>query len=114
MVLPTWIKPVLCGVVIGGIAATVLGFSTGGWITASKAEVVANEQANAEVAAALLPICVELASQDTQRSTKIEGIRSKPSYQRNEAIMDAGWTTMPGTEKSDRRVASVCVEKLLN
>lgn len=114
MNVPTWIKPVLFGVVIGGIGAVALGFTTGGWMTAGKAEVTANEQARAEVAAALLPICLELASQDNRRDTKIEGIRSKPSYQRNEAIMDAGWTTMPGTETSDRRVASVCVEKLLN
>lgn len=114
MNLPTWTKPVLAGVVVGAIGATVLGFTAGGWMTASKAEVVANETAQAEVSAALLPICVELASQDAQRKAKLEDIRAKPSYQRNEAIMTAGWTTMPGTESSDRRVASACVEKLLN
>jgi len=83
-------------------------------MTASKAEVVANEQARAEVSAALLPICMELASRDDQRAAKIERIRSAPSYQRIDAIMTAGWTTMPGTEDSDRRVARACVDRLLN
>lgn len=111
---PTWIKPVIFGVVIGAIVATTVGFTAGGWMTAGKAEVAANEQADAEVTAALLPICVELASQDSDRSAKIEAIRSKPSYQRTEAMNDSGWTTMPGTDKAERRVASACAEKLLN
>lgn len=114
MTLPTWIKPLLFGAAIGAVVATVAGFATGFWMTTSKAQVVANEQATAEVSAALLPICVELASRDNQRGSKIEDIRAKPSYQRNEAMMDTGWTTMPGTEDGDRRVASACVEKLLN
>lgn len=114
MTLPSWIKPVIFGVVIGAIVATIVGFTAGGWMTAGKAEVAANEQADAEVTAALLPICVELASRDSNRSAKIEEIRSKPSYQRTEAMNDSGWTTMPGTDKAERRVASACAEQLLN
>jgi hypothetical protein len=114
MSLPTWIKPVLFGVVIGAIVATALGFTTGGWMTASKAEVAANEQADAEVTAALLPICVELASRDSDRDAKLKAIAAKPSYQRNDAMIDSGWTTMPGTEKAERRVAAACADKLLN
>lgn len=114
MAFPNWTKPAVFGVVVGAFCATVLGFATGFWMTTSKAEVMANEQADAAVSEALLPICVELAGRDTARSEKIEDIRDEPSYQRNEAIMDTGWTTMPGAEEADRRVASACVERLLN
>ena len=110
----TWIKPALFGAVIGAICVTVIGFSTDFWVTTSKAEVMANEQSDAAVSQVLLPICVELASRDSDRGDKIEAIRAKPSYQRNEAIMNAGWTTMPGAEQGDRRVASACVASLLN
>lgn len=110
---PTWTKPVLFGAAIGAVAATILGFTAGGWVTESKAEVVANEQARAEVSEALLPICLELSKMDDERMAKIEKIRAKPSYQRTDELMSAGWTTMPGTETSDRRVATACLEALL-
>lgn len=109
----TWVKPLALGVVVGAIAATGLGFGAGGWMTASKAEVVANEQAQAEVSAALLPICLGLADQDSQRVAKVDGIRSAPPYQRLDVVNSTGWTTMPGTEGADRRVARACVDALL-
>jgi len=108
-----WVKPLAFGAVCGAIAAIGLGFGMGGWTTASKAEVIANEQSRAEVSAALLPICLDLSDQDIQRASKIDKIRSAPSYQRMDVVSSTGWTTMPGTEGPDRRVARACIDALL-
>ena len=108
-----WTKPVILGVFIGAAGAIGLGFGMGGWVTTSKATVVANQQARSEVSAALLPICLDLSAKDSERASKIEKIKAAPIYQRNEALLSTGWATMPGTTSSDSRVARECADALM-
>src|SRR5258706_9687141 len=56
---PVETKPAVWGVIGGAIAATIVGFSWGGWVTGCKAENEATTRANAAVVAALAPVCVE-------------------------------------------------------
>jgi len=58
MNIPVETKPVLWGMVGGAIAAAVIGFTWGGWVTGSKAEAEAMQRANTAVVVALAPVCV--------------------------------------------------------
>lgn len=114
MTLPIWIKPALIGGVVGAIVLAVVGFGWGGWLTAGKAEVASINHAQMEVAAVLVPICVEQASDDPMGAGKLAKIKDASSYKRAEMVMDAGWATMPGAENADRRIASDCASELTN
>lgn len=108
------IKPGVIGAFIGAVGVAVVGFSWGGWMTAGKADVMANDRAKAEVVAALLPICVEQAGVDPQIAAKLVTLKETASYSRAGMVMNAGWATMPGTDNADTRVASACAAALLN
>ena len=112
MTLPTWIKPAVFGAVVGAIILAVVGFSWGGWLTAGKAEVASINNAQMEVAAVFVPICVIQANNDPMIAPKIKKIKEASSYKRAEMVMDAGWATMPGADSADRRVAADCATEL--
>ena len=109
---PNWLKPGLYGAVVGAAALTVVGFAWGGWFTGSTAEKMASEQAQREVLAALVPICVEQSNRDPEVAETLAVLKNTSSYQRNDMIMKTGWATMPGSSDPDRDVASACMRVL--
>ncbi len=44
---PEWTKPAVMGAVAGAIALAIVGFSWGGWMTATTAATVANAESTA-------------------------------------------------------------------
>ena len=112
MKFPEWLKPGLFGAVIGGVAVAIGGFSWGGWMTASGADTMASEIAREEVAAALVPVCLEQARQDPDRAAKMASIKQAASYNRRDSVMEAGWATHPGADSPNRDLAEACLEEL--
>ena len=112
MTSPEWLKPVLIGAGVGAVATVIVGFGWGGWVTGLKAEAMAADRANAEVVAALAPICVAQSRQDPQAATTLATLKETSKYQRSEVLMKAGWATMPGSTDPMRSVASACVDTL--
>lgn len=112
MNLPDWIKPGAYGVLIGAVAATILGFSWGGWVTQRAAGDMAGDMAHDASIAALIPICVEMARTDPNRTEQLAIIQAASTYQRRDAVMAAGWATMPGSETADRDLALACIAGL--
>ena len=112
MNIPNWLKPGLFGAVVGAAALTVVGFAWGGWVTGSTAEKMASEQAQREVLAALVPICVEQSNQDPEVAQTLALLKDTSRYQRNDMLMKTGWATMPGSSDPDRDVASACMRVL--
>jgi len=113
MNLPVWLKPALLGACAGGVALAVVGFSWGGWMTGPKAGMLASQQAQAEVTAALTPVCVANSAADPDRAAKMAQIEGAASYRRTEIVMSTGWATMPGKESPDRSIAAACGNQLL-
>lgn len=109
---PSSTKPAAMGAVAGAVALAIVGFTWGGWMTASKAAMAASNQSEAAVVAALLPICVQQAGADPNTVAKIAEIKGASSYQRSEMVTNAGWATMPGATGADRGVARACAEAL--
>ncbi len=108
----SWLKPGVYGAAIGAVALAVLGFSWGGWQTAGGAATRAQTASHDSVIAAMVPVCLDLAQSDPERSAKMETIRAASTYKQKDAVMSAGWATVPGAEKPDADIAKACLSAL--
>jgi hypothetical protein len=109
---PDWLKPGLMGAGCGAVGMAIFGFSWGGWVTGGKAEVMASNEAQAQVIAALVPICMEQSRMDPASTSTLATLKDTSKYQRSAILMKAGWATMPGSTDPDRKVASACMDQL--
>jgi hypothetical protein len=66
----------------------------------------------AEVVAKMVPVCFEKAGADPEGVTEPDAIRAASTYQRRDALMAAGWATVPGAEAPDRDIAQACLAAL--
>lgn len=109
---PEWLKPGLYGAAIGAVAISVLGFSWGGWMTNGSANRMATDMSHDHVIAALVPVCLDMARSDLERGNKLATIREASTYKRRDAVMTAGWATVPGATTPDRDLAQACLSEL--
>lgn len=112
MTTPQWLKPGIYGALLGAAFLSIAGFSWAGWMTKGDANKMASRMAQSEVVAALVPICVDLSRTDTDRIAKLAAIRLETPYKRREAIMEAGWATVPGSDRPNRDLAQACIAGL--
>jgi hypothetical protein len=106
-------KRLVQGAFVGAIATIIVGFNWGGWTLASTAAKAARDRADAEVANALAPICVDQFRHAANASERFEAL-SKLSYSwdRDAFIEKGGWAVMPGGDKADPAVVKACAEKI--
>ncbi|MFD1158995.1 hypothetical protein [Roseovarius aestuarii] len=109
---PEWLKPGIYGALIGAVFVGTVGFSWGGWVTGGGANKMANAMSRDSVIAALLPVCLDMSRTDSDRIAKLATIRETSTYKQRDAVMSAGWATMPGSETPDRDLAQACVAAL--
>lgn len=109
---PEWLKPGLYGAAIGAITISIVGFSWGGWMTGGGANEMASSMAHDEVMSAMVPVCLEMSRDDPGRIAKLETIKATTSYKRRDAVMEAGWATMPGADAPNRDLAQACIKEL--
>lgn len=109
---PEWLKPGITGAVIGAVLVGVIGFTWGGWVTGGTADDRAMSMAHDDVVAAMVPVCLDMARTDPERTEKLATIRAASTYQQRDAVMAAGWATPPGQETPDRDIAAACLKAL--
>ena len=109
---PEWLKPGLYGAVIGAAAVGIVGFNWGGWVTGGTAHEKAMAMSHDDVVTAMVPVCLDMAQADPDRAAKLAVIRDTQTYQRRNALMEAGWATVPGAEAPDRDIAQACLASL--
>lgn len=54
----------------------------------------------------------ELSNGDADRVAKLPTIREASAFRRRDAVMDAGWATLPGSEEANRDLAQACAAAL--
>lgn len=109
---PKWLKPGIYGAVTGAVFVSICGFTWGGWVTGGTSTNRAVAMARNDVVMALAPVCLEMAKSDPERAVKLASIRSVASYRQRDALMAAGWATVPGAKNPDRDIAKICLEGL--
>ena len=112
MNLPIWLKPAAYGAVAGAAAIAIAGFSWGGWVTGGSAREMADNQAQLEVVAALVPVCVEQSRLDPNAASTLASLEDESRYKRSDMLMTTGWATMPGSTDPNRAVAKACMDTL--
>ena len=106
-------KPLVGGIAIGAIALLIVIFWTGWVVTSNKAESQGEQMAAEAVVEALAPICVEQFGQDPNKAERLEALKEKSSYQRDDYVEEIGWATMPAAESPVRGVADACAKRIL-
>jgi hypothetical protein len=75
MQVPSETKPVLWGAAGGAVDLAIVGFTSGGWMTAGTATKLADERADSAVVAVLTPICVEKFQQSGDAIANLAALR---------------------------------------
>jgi hypothetical protein len=110
MEFPVEMKPAFWGAAGGAIAATIVGFAWGGWVTGGRAETDATQRANAAIVAALAPVCVERFQRGTDVSVNLAALKKTESWSQGEFVEKGGWAMAPGSKPYDQvsAVAKAC------
>ncbi len=109
MTTPDWIKPAVWGVIGGAIAAMVVGFVWGGWVTGGTAVEMGRASAEEAVVQAFTPLCVAKAEQEPD---KLAPLKAESSYRRDDFVIEAGWVNNV-SEKYRTEVARACATTLV-
>ena len=114
MKIPVETKPALWGVAGGAIAAAIVGFTWGGWVTGGRAEADATRQANAAVVAALAPVCVERFQRSPDVQMNLAALKKADSWSQGDFVAKGGWATIFGAKPTDQvsDVAKACASLL--
>jgi hypothetical protein len=96
------------GLICGAIAAMIIGFAWGGWVTAGTNQKMSGEAVLASQAA----ICVAQYVKEPKSQEKLKQFEAIEGYSRYEFIEKGGWNKMPGQTEANPGVASACVAGL--
>jgi dienelactone hydrolase len=109
MNVPEYVKPTIWGMIGGGIAAMVIGFSWGGWVTGGTAGQMETASAKAAVILAFTPLCVAKAEPQLE---KLAELKELSRWKHDDFVVEAGWVDNV-SEKYRADVARVCASTLI-
>ena len=110
---PVWTKPALVGAGAGAVAAMIVGFSWGGWVTGGTASEMAAKASRNAGEQLVASICVEAFVADANAAGNLVLLKEAKTYERDNFIEDGGWIIVPGLEKQITGAADVCAQRLL-
>ena len=95
--IPTQVKPAVWGAIAGAVAATIVGFAWGGWVTGGTSRENAGVAAQSAVVSAFVPLCVAKAE---QQSDQLPPLKAASSYNRYDFVMRTGWVSSQAATKA--------------
>src|SRR3990170_4727217 len=109
MQVSTSIKPALWGAVGGAVAAMIIGFSWGGWVTGGTAGQMETTSAKNASVLALTPLCV---AKGELQQDQLVALKKESSWSRGDFVTKAGWVSNVN-EKYRSDVATACASALV-
>jgi hypothetical protein len=109
MQVPASVKPAVWGAVGGAVAAMIIGFIWGGWVTGGTAQRMVATSAEDASVLALTPLCV---AKGEQQPEQLELLKKANSWSRGDFVTKAGWVANVN-EKYRSAVASACASTLV-
>ena len=104
MNVPESVKPAAWGVIGGAIAAMVIGFVWGGWVTGGTAGKMEAASAEAAIVQAFTPLCVAKAERQPEQLVLL---KKESEWNRGDFVIKAGWVDNV-SEKYRSEVAEAC------
>jgi hypothetical protein len=102
----------LQGAAAGAVAALVIGFNWGGWVTGGTAKEMVQKGVSTALVSALSPICVDKFQHSSDAASNLVEFKKVSSWQQGSFIEKGGWATMPGGEPANAAVAQACATVL--
>ena len=109
MQVPASVKPAIWGAIGGAVAAMIIGFVWGGWVTGGTAGQMASASAQDATVLALTPLCV---AKGEQQPEQLVLLKKESSWSRADFVTKAGWVANVN-EKYRSAVASACATALV-
>lgn len=104
MKIPAEVKPAISGAVGGAIAAIIIGFVWGGWVTGGTAGKMVTTGAATAIVHAFTPLCVARAEKQPEQLVLL---KKEDSWKRADFVVKAGWVANV-SEKYRSAVAEAC------
>lgn len=104
MNMPASVGPALWGAAGGAVAAIVIGFAWGGWVTGGTAGKMVATSAEEAIIQAFTPLCVARAE---QQPDQIARLKAETYWKRGDFVVNAGWVANVG-EKYRSEVSKAC------
>ncbi|WP_138936648.1 hypothetical protein [Roseovarius arcticus] len=104
MTIPEWVKPGVWGAIGGAVAAMIIGFVWGGWVTGGTAGKMETASAETAIVQAFTPLCVTKAEQQPEQ---LPALKEESRYKRDDFVIEAGWVNNV-SEKYRDEVAKAC------
>jgi hypothetical protein len=95
------------------VATMIVGFTWGGWVTGGTAEKMSGAAASTARAELAAVMCVNRFMGGPDAIGQLAALKASNSWNRDDLLDKAGWTTLPGTEKPIQGAAALCVQRLL-
>ena len=112
MNMPINTKPWMQGAFVGAVAAMIVGFSWGGWVTGGTSDKHSASVAHDATVEALAPICVDRFRAQGDASAKLAELNKASTWDRGNLVEKSGFALMPGSKTTDTDVARACAEIL--
>ena len=109
MQVPASVKPAIWGAVGGAIAAMIIGFGWGGWVTGGTAGKMVAAGAQDATVLALTPLCVVKAEQQPEQLVLL---KKESAWGRDSFVIKAGWVANVN-EKYRSAVARACASAVV-
>ncbi len=109
MQVPASVKPAVWGAIGGAVAAMIVGFSWGGWVTGGTAGQMATTSAQNASVLALTPLCV---AKGEGQAEQLAALKKESTWSRSDFVTKAGWVANVN-EKYRSAVATACASTLV-
>jgi hypothetical protein len=106
-------QPFLLGALAGALLISWIGFDLLGWKLSGKAEAQAKKQTEIAVTAAYANICNAHFRAAAKFPARLADLEKTDRWSRGDAIVKAGYATMPGVKEPSRDVGQACADLLI-
>jgi hypothetical protein len=107
-------KTMLFWLCVASIAFTIFaGFNWGGWMTGHSAHEMAQQAASRSRAETVSAICVDRFMKAPDAQAQMASLHQTASWMRSRHLEDAGWVTLPGSDKPVDAAADICAARLM-
>ena len=104
-----WVKPAVWGAVGGAVAAMIVGFAWGGWVTGGTADEMVSAGAEDAIVQAFTPLCVARAEQEPEQ---LALLMEEDNWQHDDFVIEAGWVPNVN-ERFQTEVARACASAIV-